>query len=246
MSTTLIQLNQVEFQQGSTCILDPIDLSIHPEEILTLVGPNGAGKSTLLKIILGLLTPTQGTRTLAPNTRFGYVPQRFHVENTLPLSVGHFLKLQLATQDTSILERLHITKIQSRPLHSLSGGELQRVLLARALLRNPTVLVLDELNQGIDWASQEELYAVLAEVRQQTGCAMVLVSHDPFWVMAGTDRVVCLNRHICCQGTPKDISQHATFQAIFPSRTHPSLAWYDHHHDHKHDWHGNITPGEKP
>ena len=229
----LITLRGIAKTYGDRQILDSVNLTLIPEQILTLIGPNGAGKTTLVKVVLGLLAPDSGTVERAPELRIGYMPQRLNIDPTLPLRVKRFL--QLAEPDTQrcarALAETGIPHLLDHPVQSLSGGETQRMLLARALLRQPNLLVLDEPVQGVDVAGQEALYQLIHQLRTRLGCGILMVSHDLHLVMAATDQVVCLNRHICCQGSPQQVSVNPAFVELFGART----ALYAHHHDHVHD-----------
>ncbi|WP_305045965.1 ATP-binding cassette domain-containing protein [Geoalkalibacter sp.] len=238
--STLLRLAGVGVRLGEREVLRDIDLEIGAEEILTIVGPNGAGKTTLLRIALGLLPADRGQVWRAPGLRLGYVPQRLHLDDTLPLRVRRFL--HLAPRDgldpLSELEAAGIGHLAERPLQKLSGGELQRVLLVRAQLNRPRLLVLDEPTQGIDVHGQQDFYQYLGALRRRHGCAILLVSHDLHLVMAATDRVVCLNRHICCTGTPEAIARNEVFIELFGTRA-DNLAVYSHNRQHRHRPEGN-------
>ncbi len=229
-SSTLVQLNQISLSFDQRAILKDIDLSIAPNEIVSLIGPNGAGKSSLVKILLGIQAPQQGTITRKARLKMGYVPQRFNPSPSLPLRVTDLLesksfKPALLKQ---IIAETGITHLLQRQVQQLSGGERQRVLLARALLKQPELLVLDEPMQGLDIQSETELYAYVRTLPERYGCAVLMVSHDLQWVMQGTQRVICLNHHICCSGTPSDIQQHPAYQEIFGTQR----VIYQHQHDH--------------
>lgn len=228
--TPLVELRQVNVSFDDRKILKSIDLHIYPNEIMTLVGPNGAGKSTLIKILLGIIQPTSGQIITQKNLRLSYVPQRFNPSASLPLRVKDLLALEKCPKahKDAIIEDTGISTLQNHDVHSLSGGERQRVLLARALLRQPQLLVLDEPMQGLDIQSEEELYAYVRTLPARFGCSILMVSHDLQWVMQGTQRVVCLNHHICCTGTPENIQQHPEYVAIFGEQRVP----YQHHHQH--------------
>jgi zinc transport system ATP-binding protein len=201
------------------------------------VGPNGAGKTTLLKVLLGLIAPDAGSVARRPNLRIGYVPQKLDLSPTLPLTAGRFLKLADAVSHADIaetLKRVGASKVEATPLQSLSGGELQRVLLARALLRKPELLVLDEPVRGVDLVGQADLYDLIAGLRSEMGLGVVLVSHDLHLVMRATDEVLCLNGHVCCHGHPEAVSVHPEFVALFGARVAETMALYPHHHDHRH------------
>lgn len=219
-------------------ILDDINFQVRRGEIVTLIGPNGAGKTALLKIILKLYKPTTGKVELAPEIRIGYMPQILTVESLMPLNVGRFLMLSpratLEKRDLIVAE-LGIERILTAPVQTISGGELQRVLLARALLNDPDLLVLDEPAHGIDINGQAVLYQLISNVRTKLNCSILMVSHDLHLVIAGTDQVVCLNQHICCSGHPSDVTQNPEFIQLFGAKVAAELAVYTHHHDHQHD-----------
>jgi zinc transport system ATP-binding protein len=201
---------------------------------VTLVGPNGAGKTTLLRILLGLQRPSAGSAWRRPGLRIGYLPQRLAIDETLPLTVRRLLALAGPAGKERIdaaLAEVGAKPLASMPVQALSGGELQRVLLARALLREPDLLVLDEPVQGVDVTGQGELYALIRHIRDRRGCGVLLVSHDLHLVMAASDEVVCLNRHVCCSGHPETVTRHPAYRALFGD----AIAVYAHHHDHVHD-----------
>ena len=224
-------------------ILHDIELSILRGQVVTLIGPNGAGKTTLVRILLGLLTADSGSVTYQEGLRIGYMPQRVSIEHTLPITVRRFL--QLANPDKPVqidetLQNLNIVQLQHQQLVGISGGELQRVLLARAVLRNPHLLVLDEPAQGVDLAGQAELYQLIGDIRSERGCGILMISHDLHLVMAATDEVVCLNRHVCCHGKPEQVSNDPAFLDLFGDKVSPSLAVYTHRHNHEHDLTGDV------
>lgn len=230
----LIALQGIQLRFGARQVLRDIDLRIYPREIVSLIGPNGAGKSTLIKVLLGLQTGDAGKRTLQPGLRCAYVPQQFELSPALPLRVRDLLALEKApvALHQQVVAEIRLESLLEHQVSTLSGGERQRVLLARALLRQPQLLVLDEPMQGLDAHSEAELYHYVRELPWRHGCAVVMVSHDLHWVMQGTHRVVCLNQHICCSGTPAQVAQHAAFQDLFGGHR----LWYQHHHDHcQHD-----------
>lgn len=202
----------------------------------TVIGPNGAGKSTLLKLILGLTSPTSGTLTRMPGLKIGYMPQKIVVAPDLPLTVESFLSLWKGATPNTIhqcLQQARCLSLKHRPLQGLSGGELQRVLLARALLNQPDLLILDEPVQGVDVLGQQDLYNVIKDLK--TNCSILMVSHDLHMVLDASDHVICLNRHICCEGHPGHVRNSQEFQTMFGP-----LVPYTHHHDHCHD----TTTGE--
>ena len=240
----LIALDHIKLMRNGKHLLDNVSLRVMPRQIVTLVGPNGAGKTTLVRVLLGLLRPDGGSVRRAEHLRVGYVPQRFPVPSNLPLDVDGFLRLagaSAAVQRQRVLDDNGAGDLLRRPLRALSGGEMQRVLLARAMLRQPDLLVLDEPAQGLDVQGQQAFYALIARLRDATGCGVLLVSHDLHLVMAATDEVICLERHVCCAGRPEDISVHPEYLRLF-GRDLAGLAVYRHHHDHHHDLHGNVVP----
>ncbi|NVL42937.1 zinc ABC transporter ATP-binding protein ZnuC [Pseudomonas syringae pv. actinidiae] len=244
MAEALIRLEQVAVTLSGQSVLDNIQLSVRPGEIVTLIGPNGAGKTTLVRAVLGLLKPDSGTVWRKPKLRVGYMPQKLHVDQTLPLSVLRFLRLvpgvdRVAAQSGG-LKKSAPEKVIDSPLQGISGGEMQRVLLARALLRKPELLVLDEPVQGVDVAGQAELYSLITRLRDRHQCGVLMVSHDLHLVMSTTDQVVCLNRHVCCSGHPEQVSHDPAFVELF-GKNAQSLAIYHHHHDHAHDLHGAVV-----
>jgi zinc transport system ATP-binding protein len=244
----LLRLADIRLHVGRAEILNHVDLTVAPGEIVTLIGPNGAGKTTLVRIALGLLRPDHGTVALRPGTRIGYMPQKFQLDETLPLTARRFLSLSPGAADGDIrrvAEETGIGHLLGHPLGALSGGEVQRTLLARALLRQPELLVLDEPVRGVDVGGQLELYDLIARLRRQRGCGVLMVSHDLHLVMAATDRVVCLNRHVCCAGKPEAVSSHPEYLALFGALPAERIALYSHRHDHRHDLHGEVVEGRR-
>jgi zinc transport system ATP-binding protein len=243
--TALIDVRDVSLRLGATDVLQHVDLTLRAGEIVTLIGPNGAGKTSLLRVALGLTKPTSGTVRRRRGTTFGYVPQRFAVDPTLPLTVGRFLSLprrRSRAQVTNALTEVGVPEAIDRELPTLSGGEFQRVMLARALLRRPDVLVLDEPLQGVDVTGQVALFELIAQLRRTHGFAVLMVSHDLHLVMRQTDHVLCLNHHVCCRGEPESVSRHPDYQRLFGTEAARALAVYAHAHDHEHDAHGNVVP----
>lgn len=239
----LVDLQQIDLQVDKRVILESVNLKVHAGEIVTVIGPNGAGKSTLIRIVLGLVRPSSGRVSLAKGLRIGYMPQSLSVESLMPLSVRRFLLLSPradAKKSAIVAADLGIKDYLDTPIQSISGGELQRVLLARALLNEPNLLVLDEPAQGVDITGQVSLYRLIAEQRTKLGCGILMVSHDLHLVVAGTDQVVCLNKHICCSGHPSTVTQHPEFIHLYGAKVADGLAVYTHNHDHKHDLDGNI------
>ncbi len=225
----------VVFQQRH--VLQKVDLQIESGEVVTIIGPNGAGKTTLIRVALGLLSPTSGSVRLDPGLRVGYLPQRFEIEQTLPMNVARFLRLTGVTDGVRIqqtLEEVGAGKLFKTAMQSLSGGEMQRVLLARALLRDPELLVLDEPAQGVDLHGQVEFFSLLEKLRTERGCSVLMVSHDLHLVMAATDRVICLNNHVCCKGTPEAVTRNPAFIELFGEEAAEALAIYAHDREHRH------------
>jgi zinc transport system ATP-binding protein len=237
---SLVSLNGVSVSYGDQQVLVDVSLAVPKGRIVTVVGPNGAGKSTLLKVVLGLVTPGRGRVERAPELVVGYVPQKLVVERTLPLSVRRFLAMAGGKGDLAeALDIVGAGHVLARQVADLSGGELQRVLLARALLRKPGLLVLDEPVGGVDMAGQAELYDLIARLAGQ-GTGVLMVSHDLHVVMAATHEVVCLNRHVCCAGHPESVSRHPEYLSLFGPRVAASLAVYTHDHDHVHLADGTV------
>ena len=223
---------------GTSEVLSGITMAINPGEIVTVLGPNGSGKSTLLRALLGIVPVASGQITRAPGLRVGYVPQKLAIDPTLPMTVRRFLSLPTRVTDvqaTQTLARVGLPDMETRQMSALSGGQFQRVLLARALLSDPQLLILDEPTQGLDQPGEAAFYRLIEDVRTTTGAAILMVSHDLHVVMAASDRVICLNGHICCEGTPRVVSNAPEYRALFGLGTQGALALYRHDHDHSHD-----------
>ena len=233
--TPLVRLDGVTVAFGRTVALDNVSLAVEAGEIVTLIGPNGSGKSTLLRVALGLQKPTRGTVSRRADLSIGYVPQRLVIDHAMPLTVARFLALAVSrgTAVEPALEEVGVPRLGDQAVQVLSGGEWQRVLLARALLRRPELVVLDEPVQGVDVAGQAELYDLIRRIRDRRGCGILLVSHDLHFVMAAADRVVCLNRHVCCSGTPGAVARDPAYGALFGPAAE-AVALYAHRHDHRH------------
>lgn len=235
---SLIRAEGVGLALGGRPVLHDIDMEVAPGEIVTIVGPNGSGKTTLLRVLIGAIAPDRGRVRRAPGMTFGYVPQKLDLDPTLPITAGRFLGLPRRHGRRAIeaaLSRTGVLGVQDQPLSSLSGGQFQRVLLARALLPGPDLLLLDEPTQGLDQPATAAFYALVAELRSDLGCAVLMVSHDLHVVMQASDRVLCLNGHICCEGTPTVVSAAPEYRALFGAGTRGAFALYQHHHDHAHD-----------
>jgi len=245
VSEALIRIEKLSVRRGDMFTLSNVSLTINPREIITIVGPNGAGKSTLLRAMMGLIKQESGQVFRKPGLKIGYLPQTLTIDPVLPLTVRRFLSLGVSVNKgrrTALMEEVGVPHLIDRPMGVLSGGELRRVLLARALLRDPDLLVLDEPVQGVDVGGQVEIYDLIARLRDEHGFGVIMVSHDLHLVMSATDHVICLNQHVCCDGTPEAVQAHPEYVALFGDRVAAGLALYAHHHDHAHDAHGNIVP----
>ncbi len=241
----LLKAQNISVIKGDRAILKDASLSLHAGEIVTLIGPNGAGKTTLVRVVLGLMETDSGQVERKAKLRIGYMPQKLHIEPSLPLTVDRFLGLTNC-QESEKLSNLELTGVQHlrfSPMQSLSGGETQRVLLARALLQKPELLVLDEPVQGVDIAGQAKLYQLISQIRDERGCGVLMVSHDLHLVMASTDTVICLNQHVCCHGHPEKVTADPAYLELFGQAANASVAVYTHHHDHSHD-HGECEQGD--
>lgn len=237
-SMNLLAARDISVRFGASPVLDRVSLAVKPGEIVTIVGPNGSGKSTLLRALLGIQRLSAGRVDRQAGLRIGYVPQRLLIDRSMPITVRRFLSLPTRCSDTeaaAVLTRTGVGDLGARQMTDLSGGQLQRVLLARALLNAPDLLVLDEPTQGLDQPGEASFYQLIGQVRAQTGAAVLMVSHDLHVVMAASDRVICLNGHVCCEGTPHVVSAAPEYRALFGLGTQGALALYRHDHDHKHD-----------
>lgn len=237
MSAALIGTENLNVHHGSRRVLHGVNLSIQPGEIVTLVGPNGSGKSTLLRAMIGALEPSAGRVIRAPDLRIGYVPQALAVDPHLPLTVRRFLSLPrpITNERAALaLARAGLPMVGDRQLGDLSGGQRQRILLARALLNDPQLLVLDEPTQGLDQPGSAAFYQQIETIRADTGCAVLMVSHELHVVMAASDRVICLNGHVCCEGHPEHVASAPEYRALFGTGTGGALALYRHEHSHHH------------
>jgi zinc transport system ATP-binding protein len=242
---SLIVARGLALVRGSRTILEAIDIHIAPGEIVTLIGPNGAGKTTLVRVLLGLERADRGEIRRQPGLRIGYAPQRFDRDPAIPMTVARFLALGAPAARTAVgavLDEVGAGRVANSQLTELSGGELQRVVLARALIRDPQLLVLDEPVRGVDYAGEAELYGLIGRIRDERGLGVLLVSHDLHVVMAQSDRVVCLNRHVCCHGVPETVAQHPEYVRLFGAQSARAFAVYHHHHDHAHDLAGAPLP----
>ena len=233
----LVTADGLRVSLGGRPVLRDVSFGIDPGEIVTIVGPNGSGKSTLMRAIIGAVHPDAGAVTRRPGLRMGYVPQRIHIDSTLPLSVRRFLGLPVAVDDDAAIGALRAVGAEHLPglqMSDLSGGQFQRVLLARALLCEPDLLLLDEAAQGLDQQGSAAFYKRIEELRDRLGCSVLMVSHELHVVMAASDRVICLDGHICCEGTPEVVASAPQYRALFGTGTGGALALYRHRHGHGH------------
>ncbi len=237
-TSALISARGLRVSHDTKTILQDVDLDISAGEIVTLIGPNGAGKTTLVRVLLGVETPDAGGLHAKPGLKIGYVPQRFDRDAALPITVVRFLRMGSSMSHAEaihLLQRVGAHQLADRQMSRLSGGELQRVLLARAVSRLPDLLVLDEPVRGVDYAGEAELYTLISDLREAYGFGVLMVSHDLRVVMAASDRVVCINRHVCCSGQPTAVAQHPEYARLFGESAARAFAVYEHHHDHSHD-----------
>ncbi len=245
----LVAVSGLEVSFAGRKVLEGVDLTVNPGEVVTLIGPNGAGKTTLVRAVLGQVRPKRGSVRRRPGLTIGYVPQQLNVDPTLPLTVRTFLNLPRrrprAALETALAE-VGVSDTLEQPFQELSGGEMQRVLLARALLGSPDLLVLDEPLRGVDFSGQLTLFQLIADMRPRRGYGVLMVSHDLHLVMAGTDSVVCLNHHVCCSGAPESVSLHPEYLALFGPKAAEGLAVYTHAHDHHHDLSGAVVSLSEP
>ncbi|MFD1341084.1 metal ABC transporter ATP-binding protein [Litorisediminicola beolgyonensis] len=247
---SLIETRGLDVRLGPLQVLDGVDFEISAGEIVTIVGPNGSGKSTFLRALIGAVPAAAGTIRRKTGLRLGYVPQKLAIDPGLPIRVRRFLDLPKRVPDDAAayaLSRAGAAGLDERPLAALSGGQMQRVLLARALLDDPELLILDEPTQGLDQPGSAAFYRLIEALRAELGCAVLMVSHELHVVMSASDRVLCLNGHVCCHGTPQVVANSAEYRALFGSGTQGALALYrhdhtHHHHHHNHDGHHHHHP----
>ena len=245
MSAFLIESKLLHKSYGDQRVVNDVSLAIKAGEIVTMIGPNGAGKTTLLRMLLGLESPDGGTITRKSNLEIGYMPQHFNLDPALPLSVHGFLELYHSDlkRIEEVAQMTRITQLLAGRMHRLSGGEWRRVLLARAVLRRPELLILDEPMSGVDVSGQVELYRLIETLAKEHHCGVLMVSHDLHVVMASTHHVICLNHHICCEGKPQQLGDDPAFRDVFGEDMASRLALYMHHHDHDHNLHGDVVKG---
>lgn len=233
----LVSLDNAGLLRAGRWLVRGVSLTIEPGEIVTLIGPNGSGKSTTAKMALGVLKPDEGSVERRPGLRVSYVPQRLAIDWTLPLNVSRFMRLTGGVSLDQVRESMQSTGVEhlaNAEVRTLSGGEFQRVLLARAIARKPELLVLDEPVQGVDFTGEIALYDLIGKIRETQDCGILLISHDLHVVMAATDKVICLNGHVCCSGTPTAVASSPEYKALFGARAAATLAVYEHSHDHTH------------
>jgi zinc transport system ATP-binding protein len=239
----LVKVSDAGLYKDGKWLVKGVNLNITKGKIVTLIGPNGSGKTTTAKIALGLYKNIEGTVERLTN-KISYVPQKVSIDWTLPVRVIDFMVLTQGLQEQEINDALNLTGVEhlkNNNLRELSGGEFQRVLLARAIAKKPDLLVLDEPVQGVDFTGEVELYALIKKISETLGCGILLISHDLHVVMSATDYVVCLNGHVCCSGTPVDVAQNKEYKELFGEKSSQLLSLYEHQHDHVHDSDGNIV-----
>ena len=239
----LVKLKDVGFEQNGKWLVKGVSLQVEKGKIVTLIGPNGSGKSTTAKMALGILKPDEGTNSIENNIKISYVPQKISIDWSLPLRAIDFMNLTNKYEINAISEALSLTGIENliyRDVRNLSGGEFQRLLMARAIVKNPDFLVLDEPVQGVDYPGEIALYKTIQEIVKKINCGILLISHNLHVVMSQTDHVICLNGHVCCSGEPKSIIREPEYIKLFGKNIDPTLAFYQHEHDHKHLPDGSV------
>ena len=242
-NSTLVKLNNAGFKQNDKWLVEGVSLTVEKGKIVTLIGPNGSGKSTTAKIALGIYKNIEGSVEKYTN-KVGYVPQKISIDWTLPLRVYDFMLLTENIKDEAIDEALTLTGVihlKNKNLGNLSGGEFQRVLIARAIAKKPELLVLDEPVQGVDFKGEVAIYELIKKISEDLSCGILLISHDLHMVMSATDHVICLNGHVCCSGKPHIVAQDEKYKELFGDRASKVLTLYEHKHDHTHSQDGTIN-----
>ena len=239
----LIKLENAGVYRSSKWLVRGISLEISKGQIVTLIGPNGSGKTTTAKMILNIMNADEGM--VSGNAdKMAYVPQKINIDWTMPLRVIDFMKITSSLNNNQINESLNMTgvdKLLYNQIHSLSGGEFQRVLIARAIAKKPDLLVLDEPVQGVDFNGEIALYNLIKEISVNLNCGILLISHDMHFVMSTTDHVICLNGHICCSGSPSNVVKNPEYIKLFGEHNSETLSYYQHQHDHSHNHDGSIS-----
>lgn len=240
MNESILKISNLTVKIDNKLILDDVSFEVPRGKIITIIGPNGSGKTTIVRSILNLIKPTKGSVWIKDDIKLGYMPQKISLNPYLPIRVINFLELDIKNTVTpdlleKVIKKAAIEHILSLPLQKISGGEMQKVLFAKALLNKPDILILDEPTQGIDVNGQLEFYKLITKLRDEKNISVIIVSHDLHMVMKSTDYVICLNQHICCEGTVKFVNQHKDFHNLFGSRTIETFSVYEHDHDHSHN-----------
>ncbi|MDA7705319.1 ATP-binding cassette domain-containing protein [Rickettsiales bacterium] len=233
----LISLEKINLNFADKKILDNIDINIKKDDFITIIGPNGSGKSSLIKIIIGSLKASSGKVRRNKNLKIAYVPQKMEINQTIPINAEYFLQLNQKIEPKlfdKIITELKIGNFLQTQLNNLSGGQKQKILLAKALLSKPNLLILDEPAQNLDISGQLEFYNYIDKLHKEQNISILMVSHDLHIVMSSTKKVICLHHHICCQGEPKIIAQNPDFKEIFGNDMNKLISIYNHYHDHHH------------
>ena len=242
-NNSLIKLENAGVYRSSKWLVRGISFEINKGQIVTLIGPNGSGKTTTAKMILNILDTDEGMAT-SNTSKMAYVPQKINIDWTMPLRVIDFMKITNNLNNTQITDSLTMTgvdKLLYNQIHSLSGGEFQRVLIARAIAKKPDLLVLDEPVQGVDFNGEIALYNLIKKISSNLNCGILLISHDMHFVMSTTDHVICLNGHICCSGNPSSVVKNPEYIKLFGEHNSETLSYYQHQHDHSHNNDGSVS-----